>query len=71
MSRRFGTVPFINGMFVNVLKPRLLVIDLKLESCVVKLFLPCGIYIVSWKTVHLSLTHVLFQEHLFQGSVPF
>ena len=35
MSRRFGTVPFISGMFVNVLKPHLLVIDLKLQSCVV------------------------------------
>ena len=33
MSRRFGTVPFFSGMFVNVFKPRLLVIDLKFESC--------------------------------------
>ena len=33
MSRRFGIVPLFSGMFVNVLKPRLLVIDLKFESC--------------------------------------
>ena len=35
MSRRFGTLPFFSGMFVNVLRPRLLVIDLKFKICVV------------------------------------
>ena len=46
-------------------------INLYIYTKLYQLFLPCGIYIVSWKTVHLSFTHVLFQEHLFQGSVPF
>ena len=31
----FRDCAFFSGMFVNVLKPRLLVIDLKFESCVV------------------------------------
>ena len=36
-----------------------------------QLFLPCGIHIAAWNSVHLSFTHALFQNHLFQGSAPF
>ena len=36
-----------------------------------QLFLPYGIYIVSWNIIHLSFTDALFWNHLFQGSAPF
>ena len=36
-----------------------------------QLFLPCGIYIVSWNIGHLSFAHTLFQNHFFQASAPF
>ena len=36
-----------------------------------QLFLPCGFFNVSWNTVELSFVHALFQNGLFQGSVPF
>ena len=36
-----------------------------------QLFLPCGIYIVSWNIAYGWFTHAPFENHLFQGSAPF
>ena len=34
-----------------------------------QVFVPCGIYIVNWKIVHLSFTHALVQNYKFQRIV--
>ena len=38
----------------------------QIHTRLLQLFVPCGIYIVSCKIVHLSLTHAFFQDQLFR-----
>lgn len=38
----------------------------QIHTGLLQLFVPCGIYIVSCKIVHLSLTHAFFQDQLFR-----
>ena len=58
-------IPFIHQLCSPSLYTK---INFCIYTKLFRLFLSCGIYIVSWFNIHLLFTHALFRNHLLSGS---